>query len=57
MVTQLLLSKPTIDLKDEYLSFYEEWKESGESMVPWVIGKDPSNFEAMVQFLLDSEKG
>jgi predicted acetyltransferase len=57
MGTQLFLSKPTINLKEEYMSFYQEWKQSGETMVPWVIEKDPSNFEAMVQFLLESEKG
>jgi predicted acetyltransferase len=26
-------------------------------MIPWVISKDPSDFNAMVQSLLDSEKG
>ena len=53
----LSLIKPTVDLKHEYLSFYEEWLESKENMVPWVIQKDPSNFEAMVQFLKDNEQG
>lgn len=57
MNTQLLLSKPSIELREEYLSFYQEWKESGETMVPWVITKDPTNFEAMIQFLEDSESG
>lgn len=56
METRLSLVKPTFDLKDEYLAFYQEWKESGESMVPWVISKDPSDFQAMIQFLHDSEK-
>jgi predicted acetyltransferase len=54
---QLSLVKPTVDLKEEYLSFYEEWLESKEDMVPWVIKKDPSNFEEMVQFLNDNEQG
>ncbi|SDM59704.1 Predicted acetyltransferase [Bacillus sp. OK048] len=57
MEYQLSLIKPTAALKDEYLSFYNEWVESKESMVPWVIKKDPSNFEAMVQFLNDNEQG
>lgn len=39
------------------MSFYQEWKDSGETIVPWVVGKDPAEFEAMVQFLLDNEKG
>ncbi|TCP29794.1 hypothetical protein EV207_10886 [Scopulibacillus darangshiensis] len=33
----VFLSKPTADLQVEYLSFYQEWKESGENIVPWVI--------------------
>ncbi|KEK22354.1 GNAT family N-acetyltransferase [Bacillus gaemokensis] len=51
------LVTPTIDLKKEYLDFYQEWKDSGETMVPWVITKDPSNFPAMVQELLDAAAG
>jgi predicted acetyltransferase len=54
---QLSLIKPTVDLKEEYHSFYKEWLDSKEDMVPWVIKKDPSNFEAMVQFLKDNEQG
>jgi len=51
------LIKSTIDLKLAYLSFYEEWKATGEEMIPWVIGKDPSDFQAMIQSLLDAEQG
>lgn len=51
------LIKPTVDLQPAYLSFYEEWKASEEMMVPWVIEKDPSDFPAMVQSLLDAAKG
>lgn len=46
-----------MEYESEYLSFYQEWKESGEDMVPWVISKDPSNFQEMVISLLDSEQG
>jgi Predicted acetyltransferase len=53
---QVQLVKPTVLLREEYLDFYQEWIDSGENMVPWVISKDPSNFEEMVQFLLDNEK-
>ncbi|WP_199621345.1 GNAT family N-acetyltransferase [Paenibacillus alkalitolerans] len=53
----ITLVQPNIDLKNEYLSFYDEWKESGEDMVPWVISKDPSNFEEMLRFLSDNEQG
>ena len=57
MQEELYLIKPSVDLKEEYLSFYQEWLDSGEEMIPWVIEKDPSNFEEMVQFLLNNEKG
>ncbi|SFC89896.1 Predicted acetyltransferase [Bacillus sp. 491mf] len=51
------LVKPALELQNEYISFYQEWKDSCENMVPWVISKDPSDFHKMVQFLIDSEKG
>ncbi|MEH7225288.1 GNAT family N-acetyltransferase [Bacillus sp. JJ1566] len=54
---QVILIQPSLDYESEYLSFYKEWKDSGEDMVPWVISKDPSNFKEMLQFLIDSEKG
>lgn len=46
-----------MDLESEYHSFYKEWKESGEDLIPWVISRDPSIFQDMIQFLLDSENG
>ncbi|RXJ04304.1 GNAT family N-acetyltransferase [Anaerobacillus alkaliphilus] len=51
------LIKPAMEFRNEYLSFYEEWKESNETMIPWVISKDPSNFEEMLQFLANNEEG
>jgi predicted acetyltransferase len=51
------LVKPTTELREEYLEFYHEWKASDEKMVPWVIQKDPTNFNDMIQSLLDAEKG
>jgi len=53
----VFLVKPQLDLKQEYLSFYQEWLDSGENMVPWVISKDPANFEEMLQFLSNNEQG
>lgn len=57
MTEHVRLVKPTIQLEREYLDFYREWKESGEKMVPWVISKDPADFQGMVQSLLDNERG
>ncbi|PFX76732.1 GNAT family N-acetyltransferase [Bacillus toyonensis] len=53
----VFLITPTTELQEEYLDFYNEWKESGETMIPWVISKDPSNFPAMIQELLDAHNG
>jgi len=57
MDKRVTLMKPTLELKDQYLSFYQEWKESGEDMVPWVISRNPTDFQGMLQFLSDNEKG
>jgi predicted acetyltransferase len=51
----VFLVKPSIVYQDEYLAFYEEWKSSGESIVPWVVSRDPSDFEGMLQFLYENE--
>ena len=50
------LIKPTIALQKEYFSLYDEWKASGEPFIPWVIGKDPTDFEGMVNELLRRNK-
>ncbi|MCM3666196.1 GNAT family N-acetyltransferase [Mesobacillus subterraneus] len=57
MEEKVLLVKPNVSLEKEYLDFYQEWKASGEDMIPWVIEKDPTDFQGMVQFLLNNEKG
>ncbi|MBD1371834.1 GNAT family N-acetyltransferase [Hazenella sp. IB182357] len=57
MDESIYLVKPTVSMKEAYVSFYEEWKQSGEEMIPSVIQKDPSAFEKMVQALHDAEAG
>ncbi|OKP97055.1 GNAT family N-acetyltransferase [Paenibacillus sp. P46E] len=51
----VFLAKPSIEYQNEYIAFYEEWRSSGESIVPWVVSRDPSDFEGMIQFLLENE--
>uniref|UniRef100_UPI00406C8501 hypothetical protein n=1 Tax=Paenibacillus sp. FSL M8-0142 TaxID=2954525 RepID=UPI00406C8501 len=51
------LVRPSTKYKEEYLSFYQEWLESNEVIVPWVITKDPRDFEGMLHFLLNNEEG
>ncbi|GAB3063165.1 GNAT family N-acetyltransferase [Virgibacillus ainsalahensis] len=53
----MFLTHPTIDLKKKYMDFYQEWKESGEEMIPFVIKKGPDNFPSMLHYLSDCEKG
>ncbi len=55
MTEEVFLVKPTMQLKEAYLDFYKEWKDSNEDMVPWVICKDPYDFPKMLQFLASSE--
>ncbi|MBW7455673.1 GNAT family N-acetyltransferase [Paenibacillus sepulcri] len=57
MINQVILVEPSLEYRDLYMDFYEDWLGSGEDMVPWVIERDPSNFEAYVAFLYaeDSE--
>lgn len=51
------LVKPESVWKEAYLSFYEEWKQSQELMVPWVISTEPYDFEGMLTFLSNQENG
>lgn len=57
MGVQLSLIEPTEALREEYLSFYQEWKLSGELMVPYVIAKDPADFAGMVTELKEEGAG
>lgn len=52
------LVRPSAEYREPYIAFYKEWIDSGEPMVPWVIEKDPADFDAMLDFLYsqDSEE-
>lgn len=54
---QIQLLIPTPELKEEYFDFYQEWKSSGEDIVPWVVEKDPTDFLSMVDWLKDNANG
>ncbi|MFF2483078.1 GNAT family N-acetyltransferase [Paenibacillus sp. NPDC058071] len=56
-MTNVYLSKPSLELKEGYLEFYKEWMDSGEEAVPWVIEREPEPFEEMVQWLTDHGSG
>lgn len=52
------LVRPSTDYRRQYISFYEDWRKSGEDIVPWVVERNPADFGAMVDFLYaqDSEE-
>ncbi|WP_223879950.1 GNAT family N-acetyltransferase [Paenibacillus spiritus] len=52
----LRLVRPSGEYREAYLDFYREWKESGETIVPWVVDRDPVDFEAYLLFLEGMEK-
>jgi predicted acetyltransferase len=47
-----------MEYREQYLAFYRDWINSGEDMIPWVVERDPSDFEAYLKFLYseDSEE-
>lgn len=56
MSEKVRLVKPTTELQNEYLEFYQEWVDCKEQIVPWVVSKDPADFPAMIQELFDDER-
>lgn len=52
------LVRPSMEYREQYMAFYKDWISSGEDIVPWVVEKDPSNFEQFLEFLYseDSEE-
>lgn len=52
---RLRLVQPSTVYKDAYMDFYEEWIRSGESIVPWVVERNPMDFEAYVNFLYSQD--
>ncbi|CAM3161582.1 GNAT family N-acetyltransferase [Paenibacillus lupini] len=56
-MSEVYLVRPAMEWKQAYLDFYQEWITSGEDIVPWVVEQDPSDFEAMIQWLDDHSNG
>ncbi|WP_054028859.1 GNAT family N-acetyltransferase [Bacillus sp. FJAT-28004] len=55
MEKSAILIKPSIEYRDAYVSFYEDWLKSGEDMVPWVIEREPADFNAFIDFLYSED--
>ncbi|WP_336788805.1 GNAT family N-acetyltransferase [Paenibacillus sp. MMO-177] len=56
-MADVYLVRPGLEWKEPYLDFYREWIDSGEDIVPWVVERDPSDFEGMLQWLEDHSNG
>lgn len=53
----LTLTKPDSRLKEAYMEFYEEWRNSEEKIVPWVVAESPADFDTYLHHLREQELG
>lgn len=51
------LVAPSEEYKEAYLDFYQEWINSGEDIVPWIVERDPADFPALLQFMEENRQG
>lgn len=51
MEQSVILIKPCISYKNEYLDMLTEWKKSGEELIPWTLNLDSKDFGMMVDKL------
>lgn len=54
---RLRLEVPSLRLKEAYLDYRAEWVASGERFVPWVVERDPADFDAMLAELDREARG
>lgn len=53
----LQLIKPTIELEEQYCEMMQDWINSGEALVPFVLRYDYHNFKGFIDQLNEFEKG
>lgn len=46
---QLMLIEPSLEYRDEYLDMINEWSNTGERMIPFVLRFDCSNFDSFLE--------
>lgn len=51
MGQKVSLIKPCKKFKNEYLNMLDEWKKSGEELIPWTLSLDNADFSLMVDKL------
>lgn len=56
-MTTLRLIPPTEALEAEYLEMLEDWKSTGEELIPFVLEMDPTDFPGMVAKLHGYSQG
>ncbi len=54
---ELFLAEPSWAYKAQYIEMLKEWKAARESLIPWVLKLDYSDFGAMVNYLNDLSVG
>ena len=48
MGQKVSLIKPCKKFKNEYLNMLDEWKKSGEELIPWTLSLDNADFSLLV---------
>jgi len=56
-MNDLRLISPNVCYQSQYIDMLNEWKMSGEHLVPWVLGYDTSDFPSMIEMLEGFSKG
>ena len=51
---ELRLIEPNAAYEEAYKDFYRDWITSGESIVPWVVKKNPADFESQAKLRVRS---
>lgn len=48
-MNQLMLIEPSLEYRDEYLDMINEWSNTGERMIPFILRFDCSNFDSFLE--------
>lgn len=54
---RIKLILPNIKLESEYLEMLDEWKQTKEEMVPFILKEDPSDFKKFIGIVKGYSKG
>lgn len=53
----LEMVKPCLAYKDSYIAVVEEFRDAGETLIPWVMGLPYEEFGQLLQLLEENERG